>query len=255
MRGTRRSRRARRGAGVAFRAGPGARLAAALAGILAMWLAPAFAAGAAPAATVRATACRGVSFPATVRTGGTTLALNGLGVRKATFLRINVYVAALYLPPSDSLRSTDTHPGAGAGGIDRRGEAGARADAPVSSDSQAIIASRGPWDLVLHFVRGVGARDIRDAFSDAFASEGGGRVPAPLAMRVAMLNGWVADMRAGETMTFLRIPERGVELDVGGRSMGVIPGDDFARALLAIWLGDHPPNPELKAGLLGGACR
>ena len=28
----------------------------------------------------------------------------------------------------------------------------------------------------------------------------------------------------------------------------------LARALLAVWLGDAPPNPELKTGLLGGGC-
>ena len=31
-------------------------------------------------------------------------------------------------------------------------------------------------------------------------------------------------------------------------------GDDFAKAFLSIWLGTDPPNPEIKAGLLGGAC-
>ncbi len=35
---------------------------------------------------------------------------------------------------------------------------------------------------------------------------------------------------------------------------GTIEGDDFAKALLAIWLGGDPPNPEIKAGMLGGAC-
>ena len=33
-----------------------------------------------------------------------------------------------------------------------------------------------------------------------------------------------------------------------------VPGDDFAKAFLAIWLGTEPPNPEIKTGLLGGAC-
>ena len=28
----------------------------------------------------------------------------------------------------------------------------------------------------------------------------------------------------------------------------------FAKAFLSIWLGVDPPNPELKAGLLGGTC-
>ncbi len=40
--------------------------------------------------------CRDVSFPEQVTVDGRTLALNGIGVRKATILRVEVYVAALY---------------------------------------------------------------------------------------------------------------------------------------------------------------
>ena len=40
----------------------------------------------------------------------------------------------------------------------------------------------------------------------------------------------------------------------GDLSQGTIKGDDFAKAFFSIWLGAKPPNPELKAGLLGGAC-
>jgi chalcone isomerase-like protein len=43
-------------------------------------------------------------------------------------------------------------------------------------------------------------------------------------------------------------------VDVNGTVKGLIKGDDFATAFLSIWLGDHPPNPNLKSGLLGGAC-
>jgi hypothetical protein len=34
----------------------------------------------------------------------------------------------------------------------------------------------------------------------------------------------------------------------------MIEGDDFAETFLSIGPGAHPPNPDLKAGLLGGAC-
>jgi len=43
-------------------------------------------------------------------------------------------------------------------------------------------------------------------------------------------------------------------VDVNGAVKGTIAGDDFARALFAIWLGARPPNAELKTGLLGGPC-
>ena len=42
--------------------------------------------------------CLGVKVPDSVKAGGTDLVLNGLGIRKATFLKVKVYVAGLYLP-------------------------------------------------------------------------------------------------------------------------------------------------------------
>src|ERR1700758_3522501 len=41
--------------------------------------------------------CRDISFPRHLQVSGSDLTLNGLGVRKATFLKVNVYVAALYV--------------------------------------------------------------------------------------------------------------------------------------------------------------
>jgi len=73
----------------------------------------------------------------------------------------------------------------------------------ASSDANAILGSNAPSELVLQFVRDVGA---------------------------------------------------GVQVDMNGTAKGTIKGDDFAKAFLAIWLDPEPPNPEVKSGLLGGAC-
>lgn len=62
----------------------------------------------------------------------------------------------------------------------------------------------------------------------------------------------MSDMAARQQMVFTSRPDAGV--DVNRTVRGTIQGDDFARAFLSIWLGDQPPNPELKAGLLGGVC-
>src|ERR1700753_2697852 len=74
--------------------------------------------------------CRDIAFPEHLQVSGADLALNGLGVRKATFLKINVYVAALYV-------TRPTH------------EAG------------PLINAVTPQELVLHFVRDVGVDDLR----------------------------------------------------------------------------------------------
>jgi hypothetical protein len=61
------------------------------------------------------------------------------------------------------------------------------------------------------------------------------------------------DVRAGDRLAYTR-RAGGVEVEIAGRPVGTIEGEDFARALLAVWLGAAPPNPELKTGLLGGGC-
>jgi len=166
--------------------------------------------------------CKGVSFPEHAQVEGSTLTLNGLGMRKATMLKVNVYVAALYV-------------------------------VKTSSDPNTILQSNSSNELILQFVRNVDAGDISKGWDEGFAKNAKGQLPA-LKERIAMLNGWMADMKTGQRLTFSFRPGVGVQVNVNGTEKGTIKGDDFARALLSIWLGAEPPNPEIKAGLLGGAC-
>jgi hypothetical protein len=48
-------------------------------------------------AAARGKECAGIQFPDQVELQGTPVKLNGLGVRKATVFRVNIYVVALYL--------------------------------------------------------------------------------------------------------------------------------------------------------------
>jgi Chalcone isomerase-like len=166
--------------------------------------------------------CRDIAFPEHLPVNGSDLTLNGLGVRKATFLKINVYVAALYV----------TQP---------------------ARDATPLINSDTPQQLVLHFVRDVGVDDLRKAFAEAFEHNGADQAPG-MKERIARLNGWMTDMKTGQRLTFVRLPHAGVQVTVNGAQKGTIEGDDFARAFVSIWLGATPPNPELKSGLLGGEC-
>jgi len=166
--------------------------------------------------------CAGVSVPDQSQVEGSTLVLNGLGLRQATILKVNVYVAALYT-------------------------------AKATSDSNAILGSNTPKRLVLHFVRDVGAADLNKAWDEGFEANAKAQFPA-LKQRVENLKSSMADMKTGEQLTFTHKPGGGIQVDVGGAAKGTIEGDDFARAFLSIWLGTKPPNANLKAGLLGGPC-
>jgi hypothetical protein len=176
------------------------------------WLAPALG---------HARECLGVSFPEQVQVAGTSLALNGLGLRQATLFKVNVYVAALYVPKP-------------------------------TADASVILAAATPYEMQLHFVRNVGAADIAKGWVEGFQRNGQG-AQGSSDERVATLRGWMTDIKSGESMIFLFQPGTGLVVRVNGSVKGTIPGDDFGRTFLSIWLG-VPPNPEIKVGLLGGRC-
>jgi hypothetical protein len=152
---------------------------------------------------------------------GSTLALNGLGIRQATLLKVNVYVAALYV-------------------------------AKTSSDANAILGQQTPYELILQFVRNVSAADINKSWAEGLERNAPQQLPA-LKDRVAMLTGWMSDIKSGQRLQFLFRPGTGLQVSADGVVKGTISGDDFGKVFLSIWLG-VPPNPEIKAGLLGGAC-
>jgi len=166
--------------------------------------------------------CKSVDFPDHLQVKGTELALNGLGIRKATILKVSVYVAALYV----------TTP---------------------AQDPKVLADPNTPAELILHFVRNVGVGDLRNAWSEGFEKAAKEQLPL-LNARIAMLNSWMSDVKTGQRLTFIRIPGSGVQVVVNGVAKGTITGDDFSRALFSIWLGPEPPNADLKNGLLGGPC-
>jgi len=170
---------------------------------------------------VAAAECVGVAMPDAVTVNGQVLSLNGMGLRAATFLKVKVYVAGLYLPGK-------------------------------SADASAIIRSAQPWQLVLNFVRDVDTADINKAWREGFEKNARDQL-ATLQDRIARLEGYMQDFREGSTLTFSHVPGRGTEIVVDGKTRGIIEGSDFGAALISIWLGD-PPNAGLKEGLLGGPC-
>ena len=171
--------------------------------------------GAQPA---QAKECKGVRFPDQLQADGRALALNGLGLRQATMLKVNVYVAALYV----------TTP---------------------SADANLLLASSSPKQLVLQFLRNVSAAELNKAWDEGFDKR-----LAPFKDYLETLKGWMADMKTGQRLTFVHRPGTGLEVDVNGAVKGTIKGDDFAKAFFSIWLGANTPNPALKSGLLGGSC-
>ena len=165
--------------------------------------------------------CAGVKMQDSVAQHGQTLVLNGMGQRLATFLKVKVYVAGLYVT-----RQTD--------------------------QAQMLLSADEPWQLVLSFLRSVDSGDMIKAWNEGFAKNAKTELPL-LTERIETLNGVMQDLEEGDTLVFAYVPEKGTSVEVKGQAAATIEGHDFASALLSIWLGE-PPNEEIKRGLLGGKC-
>jgi hypothetical protein len=161
----------------------------------------------------------GVSMPDQVTVDGKTLLLNGLGLREATFLRVNVYVAGLYLEET-------------------------------SQDADEILAADRARRLSMRFVRSVSREDQVKHWSEGFEKNAGADLPA-LKERIKTLGSWMVDVNEGDSIVVTYLPEKGTTIEIRGKVAGTIPGADFGRAMFSLWLGPSPPNSGLKDGLLG----
>lgn len=166
--------------------------------------------------------CEGVTFSDQIQSKDGTLVLNGLGLRQATFLKVDVYVAGLYV-------------------------------AKTSTDAAAILASNTPKEMILHFVRDVDGSELSDGWDEGFKNNAADQLAA-LEQRIDAFKALMVDIKSGQQLRLVHEPGTGVRVEIDGTVKGMIKGDDFARALFSIWLGPNPPNDDLKAGLLGGAC-
>jgi hypothetical protein len=174
-------------------------------------------AGVAPAAEVE-----GVKFAPTVQAGGAALTLNGAGLRKRAFFK--VYAMGLYLP---------------------KRAAGA---------AEAIDAA-GPKRVSIHMLRNVDAKTFTDALEDGIRenhSEADVKALEPRVRQLAALMAELKEAKEGMSIVLEWMPAAGTALVVDGAPRGKpIPGEDFYRALLRIWLGERPVSEDLKKALLG----
>jgi len=149
---------------------------------------------------------------------GAALMLNGAGPREYGFLRIKVYVAALYLSK--------------------------RANA-----ADAILDSATPKVLHTRFLRDVPLKDTLSAWDYYFEQNCKGACKLP-SQQIEAFKAIVPETKAGETQTYLFRPDS-VELLRNDKSLGVIRGGDFPRLLLSTWIGEVPTTPALRKLLLG----
>lgn len=164
----------------------------------------------------------GVRFDDRTTVAGTDLALNGAGLR--TRFMLKVYAMGLYLPR--------------------------RADTP-----DAIATVAGPKRIQIVTLRELTAEQFADALVDGLKKNHSEAEFARLQARSDELRSALLALKAAPAGTQIRLewlPGNGTRLSVGNDARGKdIPGEDFYRALLRIWLGDKPVDADLKNALLG----
>jgi hypothetical protein len=159
----------------------------------------------------------GVTLPDTVQVGGTTLTLNGLGLR--TKFVVKVYVAGLYLEQK-------------------------------SSDPNTIIKADTPKRIVMQFLHGASKKQMADAFDESF-NDNSPDAKRTMKPDIDRLLDALESVKEGDQMVFTYTPGTGTTLSINGKDKVTIAGPAFGQVLFSVWLGPKPPNADMKKGMLG----
>ena len=170
-----------------------------------------------------ATEVSGVALPDRIQVdrGGPQLTLNGAGVR--VILMFKMYVAALYLP--------------------------------VRSDNgEAILRAHQASRLRIQLLHDITVGEFKSAITGVLRETLTAAQELPLESRLQALDAIFATqqtLKKGTIFSMDYAPGAGTTVRMDGLVKGRISGADFNEALLRIWIGDRPRDPELRNALLG----
>jgi hypothetical protein len=156
--------------------------------------------------------------------GGPEVVLNGAGVRQK-LMTVDVYVGALYLSSK-------------------------------KKSAEDVLADPGPKRVAMHvLVDELTAKELVASMNDAIEAN---HIPAEIALietRRRELNRMMASigkLKRGGVVLVDFLPGTGTRITVNGEEKLTIPGEDFYRALLRIWIGKRPVDGRLRSAMLGG---
>lgn len=164
---------------------------------------------------------KGVTVPDSVKaaTVDRDLLLNGAGIRKKFF--VSVYIGALYLVEK-------------------------------STSAEQIIEAEQPKRVAMHFLYDkVEAKKLQDAWIEGFQENVPEAELQKLSERLGTFNTYFGDAVKGDVVNLDYLPGTGTRVTINGETKGTVPGADFNRALLRVWLGDKPVTRGLKEAMLG----
>ncbi|MFB3851773.1 MAG: chalcone isomerase family protein [Acidobacteriota bacterium] len=164
----------------------------------------------------------GIKFSDTMKIEGRTFFLNGAGLRikKIAFVGVKVYAAALYLEKKER-------------------------------SAEKILDENSAKCLLMKFVHSSVSKDkLVEAFEEGFKNNNPSLTDKLRPQIDKFLSFW-SEMKEGDEAEIIYIPIIGTKTVIKGKEMGTIEGGDFSKLLFSVWLGENPPNKELKDGLLG----
>ena len=165
----------------------------------------------------------GVTFAGQATVAGQVLELNGVGLRAVSVLK--GYAAGLYL--SSRVRTP-----------------------------QQVLAAPGAKRLQLRMLVDVDMEEFVKAFDKGIARNSPATELPLLAERMARFDAIlraIGKVKKRDVIDLDWLPGLGLQLALNGQPKGApLPGEDIYAALLRIFVGERPADPELKIGLLGG---
>ncbi len=155
-------------------------------------------------------------MPDTISIKGKDLVLNGLGTRKATWLRVKVYVGGLFLEKK-------------------------------SKDANQILNSKSLKYIRMHFVRDVKKEKLVNGWNEAFKAAV--KDLPRIQTRINEFNALMGDVKKNQEVV-LTFTDKDVHVDFANLKQGVIKGGDFSKDLLSVWF-INAKDEGLRDGLLG----
>ncbi len=105
--------------------------------------------------------------------------------------------------------------------------------------------------LVLHYFHAISAEDFAEATTEMIEKNVSPDRFRALQLPIRQLNDLYKDVKPGDEYTATYIPGIGTELALNGKTLGVVPGEEYSAAFFSIWIGENPIDKGFRNKLLG----
>ncbi len=170
--------------------------------------------------TTDAAELAGVTLADSIKIGGKDCKLAGAGIRKKVIIK--VYVAGLYMENPQL-------------------------------DQESIINSDQAKGMTMDFVyKKVSGEKLQDGWREGFKNNTPGASDDLKKRMDRFVSMFTGEAVKGDHYLITYEPGTGTTVKLKDEVKGTIPGDDFMRAVMAIWFGDKPADKGLKKSVLKG---